>query len=208
MNHSSKPLTMMVYDYVYGEIINGNLTCNDILTESSLTEKLSVSKSPVREALIMLCEENVLKAIPRMGYRIVQITPAQVAKLIEARDALECFMLQKSWPSITEVQLAQLQHQREQCKRDELVNTSIQDNWRRNIDFHLLLASFCSNEYLIDALGRILRMSARAANQYFVNVRGIPHGDNDIHDRIVAGIVSRDYEATLEALREDVRQII
>lgn len=51
-------------------------------------------------------------------------------------------------------------------------------------------------------------MSARATNQYFVNVRGIPHGDNDIHDRIVAGIVSRDYEATLEALREDVRQII
>ena len=55
-----------------------------------------MSKSPVREALILLCEENILIAIPRLGYKVVQITPGQMAKLIEARYALEPFMLKKA----------------------------------------------------------------------------------------------------------------
>lgn len=72
------------------------ITGNDILTESALVKRLQVSKSPVREALILLCEENILIAIPRLGYKVVQITPGQMAKLIEARYALEPFMLKKA----------------------------------------------------------------------------------------------------------------
>ena len=67
MVQSSKPLTSMVYERVYSSIINGEITGNDILTESGLVSQFSVSKSPVREALILLCEEGVLKSIPRMG---------------------------------------------------------------------------------------------------------------------------------------------
>lgn len=208
MQNNSKPLTSMVYDYVYGEITNGNITPNDILTESSLVNQLKVSKSPVREALILLCEENVLQAIPRTGYRPIQITPDQIAHLIEARYALEPFMLAKAWPVMDDVKIAQIEHCRELCKKDELVNTSIQDNWRRNIDFHTLLAGFSGNQYLLDALKRTLKTCARASNQYFRNVRGIPRGDDDLHDAILRGLKERDYEKTLAALNEDLRQII
>lgn len=205
---STKPLTSMVYERLYGEIVNGTITSNDILTESALVQKMEVSKSPVREALILLCEENVLKAIPRIGYQVIQITPNQMAKLIEARMALEPFMLERAWGAIGEVQIAQLIHQRKQCKQDELINTSVRDNWRRNIEFHLLLGSFSGNDYLLEALNRTLRASARAVNQYFINVRGIPQGDEDYHDRILYGIQSQDLELTMAALKEDIRQIV
>ncbi|MDD3335532.1 MAG: GntR family transcriptional regulator [Eubacteriales bacterium] len=208
MVKDTKPLTSKVYDYVYGNIIDGKITSNDILTEGALVSELQVSKSPVREALILLCQENVLQAIPRMGYRVVQITSAQVTLLIEARYALEPFLLEKAWSGIGEVQIAQLQHHQEASKRDELVNTSIQDNWRRNIEFHMLLGSFAGNDYLLDALHRVLKTCARAANQYFLNVRGIPQGDDDIHDQIFAAIVGRDFDKALTALKEDLRQII
>ena len=108
MNHTSKPLTMMVYDYVYGEITNGNLTCNDILTEASLTEKLSVSKSPVREALIMLCNENVLECIPRRGYRVVFICKDELKQIVETRQALELFMFERAFPRLTRQDLNRL----------------------------------------------------------------------------------------------------
>ncbi len=208
MTRNTKPVTEMVYDSLYRDIINGSLTSNEILTESSLVSRMQVSKSPVREALILLCEENVLQAIPRTGYLVVQITPGQVTKLIEARYALEMFMLEKSWPTLDEVKLAQLKHQRELCKKDELINTSVYDNWKRNIEFHTLLASFSGNDYLLDALRRTLRTSARAANQYFLNVRGIPRGDEDIHDTIVAAVEEHDYDKALAALKVDIRQIL
>lgn len=208
MTRNTKPLTEKVYDFLYREIINGGITSNDILTESSLVSRMQVSKSPVREALILLCEENVLKAIPRIGYLVVQITPGQVTKLIEARYALETFMLEKAWPTLDEVKVAQLKRQRELCKKDEPINTSVYDNWRRNIEFHTLLAGFADNDYLLSALERTLRTSARAANQYFLNVRGIPRGDEDIHDTIVAAVEERDYEKALNALKVDIRQIL
>ncbi|NLB91176.1 MAG: GntR family transcriptional regulator, partial [Clostridiales bacterium] len=152
MINKSKPLTAMVYDHIYTEIVNGNLTSNDILTEGALTQKLEVSKSPVREALIMLCEENVLQAIPRTGYKVIQITPVQVASLIEARDALEPFLLEKAWPKMEEAQINQLVEHYQWSKKDELIHTTIQDNWYRNISFHMLLASFAGNDYLLEAL--------------------------------------------------------
>lgn len=208
MQKNSKPLTAMVYDHVYGQIINGSITANDILTESALVSQMNVSKSPVREALIMLCEENVLQAIPRMGYRPVQIAHDQVAKLIEARYALEPFMLEKAWPMLNDEKVAQLRRQRDLRKKDALINTSIQDNWRRNIDFHMQLGSFSDNEYLLEALNRTLKTCARAATQYLINIRGFQGNGESLHDAILTGLQERDYEKTLSALKDDLRQII
>ncbi len=208
MVKNTKPLTAMVYDYVYGEITNGNLTSNDILTESALVSQMQVSKSPVREALILLCEENVLQVIPRIGYRVVQVTPEQVRQLIEARFALEPFLFEKAWPNIGEAEMAQLEALAARCKAEEPVQTSISDNWRRNIEFHMLLCGFSGNAYLLDMLRRTLKTCARAANQYYINVRGIPCGDTDHHDAIVEAIRARDYARSLAILLEDIREII
>ncbi|MDO4355369.1 MAG: GntR family transcriptional regulator [Clostridia bacterium] len=208
MIRHAKPLTALVYDRVYADVVNGAITGNDILTEASLVQQMQVSRAPVREALILLCEEGVLQAVPRMGYQVLQITPEQVSRLIEARHALEPFMLERAWDSIGEAQVGQLSRHLAQCRADEPVHTSVHDNWRRNIEFHLLLAGFSGNEYLLDSLRRVLKASARAANQYYLQIRGIPHGDGDLHDEILAGIRERDLEKTLATLRADLNQII
>ncbi len=204
----SKPLTERVYDRVYADVVNGAITGNDILTEASLVRRMQVSRAPVREALILLCEEGVLQAVPRMGYRVLQITPEQVSRLIEARRALEPFMLERAWDSIGEAQIERLSRHLAQCRADEPIHTSVHDNWRRNIDFHLMLAGFSGNEYLLDALRRVLKASARAANQYYLQIRGIPHGDGDLHDEILAGIQEHSLEKAMAVLRADLNQII
>ena len=104
-----KPLTQFVYESLYADVINGVLTPNDILSENALTERFSVSKSPVREALVSLCDDGVLRSIPRVGYKVVQITPAEVRHLEEARCALETFMLRRSFPSIGQREIVLLQ---------------------------------------------------------------------------------------------------
>ena len=45
-----------------------------VLNESKLVEHFGVSKAPVREALVRLCSEGVLKIIPRYGYVVVNLT--------------------------------------------------------------------------------------------------------------------------------------
>ena len=72
---NSKPLTAKVYEAVYSDIINGSIKPGDIITEGLLIKQFGVSKSPVREALIALCNEDILRSIPRLGYMVVPITP-------------------------------------------------------------------------------------------------------------------------------------
>ncbi|MEA4912892.1 MAG: GntR family transcriptional regulator, partial [Oscillospiraceae bacterium] len=85
----------MVYHKIIELIISGELRCDDIITENQMIERFSVSKSPVREALIQLCYEEVLRSIPRCGYQIVQITPKNIRDLVELRCILELSSLQK-----------------------------------------------------------------------------------------------------------------
>ena len=60
-------LKEQVYNQIFDDIAQGKYQANDILTESKLMEKYQVSKSPVREALIELCKDEVIHSLPRLG---------------------------------------------------------------------------------------------------------------------------------------------
>ena len=62
---TSNNLKITLKDNVYRQVIemicNGQLQNDDIITEKQLTSHFGISKSPVREALIQLCHDHVLK---------------------------------------------------------------------------------------------------------------------------------------------------
>ncbi|MEG0270567.1 MAG: GntR family transcriptional regulator, partial [Clostridia bacterium] len=193
---------------IYASVINGNITSNDILTESGLVNQFGVSKSPVREALIILCEEGMLKSIPRMGYKVMQLLPGQVEELTDARYALEPFLLKHGWDHIGNAELSKLENHLMVSKRDELINTTVLANWERNSAFHLLIAGFAKNDYLLSMLDRTLRACARASTQYFFHTRNIPHGEHDLHDDMLDALRQKDLERALTILNEDIHQIV
>lgn len=102
-------LKKKVYDHIMEAIIQGEYSPDDILSESMLTEKYNVSKSPVREALVQLCSENVLKSIPRCGYMVVRITRSDIEDILDYRAAFEAGMLRQVIDSIEPHQLAELE---------------------------------------------------------------------------------------------------
>ena len=60
---TKKTLKDTVVEGLYREIEEGIYKPNDIIHEGEIMEKYAMSKSPVREALIELCKDNVLKSI-------------------------------------------------------------------------------------------------------------------------------------------------
>lgn len=174
--NKSKPLTAKVYDAVYSDIINGNLAPGDIITEGLLIKELGVSKSPVREALVALCSEDILRFIPRLGYMVVPITPQEVRELAEARLALETFMLEKSFTLLTEEDLDGLEELNRIHLEEAETKRSPMDNWQRKMTFHLRLASFANNQAMYELLERVLRKLTRATTQHFSGY----HTDNPL----------------------------
>jgi DNA-binding GntR family transcriptional regulator len=204
---AGKPLTKKAYDYIYNKVINGEITVNDIISENRLIEELSVSKSPVREALVSLCNENILKSIPRMGYKVVQIMPDEVVELYEARLLLEKTLLKKTVQYISTEQIEQLCAYLTKAKRNfSTIEYKPIERWDSNAGFHLLVASFGRNRYMYRLLEITLRTTARAATQYFIDVTKGLYEDSKAryHQELIEAIKKKDEKNALLLLEKDI----
>ena len=70
-----------IYKAILQDILSYEYKPNDILNEKALVEKYGCSKSPVREALLELCADNILRSIPRYGYEVIRVTRAGYAAI-------------------------------------------------------------------------------------------------------------------------------
>ena len=79
-----------VYATLRNAIVLGELVPGLSVSEQELAERLGVSRTPVREALIRLSEEELVGIYPQMGTVIAPITYPKVYQSIVIRSALEC----------------------------------------------------------------------------------------------------------------------
>lgn len=70
-------------------VFSGAIAPGERLSEISVSEKLGLSRTPVRAALARLEQEGILDAIPSGGYSVRQFSEADVADAIELRGVLE-----------------------------------------------------------------------------------------------------------------------
>src|SRR5919199_873443 len=59
------------------------------LDERELSDRLGVSRTPVREAVAMLEREGFLRTVPRRGIQVVRKTKPEIIEMIQAWAALE-----------------------------------------------------------------------------------------------------------------------
>lgn len=70
-------------------ILAGELEPGERISELWVVEKLQVSRTPVRAALIRLQEEGLLEEIPSGGFSIRSFTEAEICDSIELRGCME-----------------------------------------------------------------------------------------------------------------------
>lgn len=138
---------------------------NDILTEGMLIEKYNVSKSPVREALIELCKDGIIKSIPRMGYQVTPITLKEVLDILEFRVDIEVSGLRKIYNQIGMEDIRELE--RLASKHRNEADMVVSRNWSRNYEFHTFLYSLNGNACGSEILKQIIKRSSRYVSQYF-----------------------------------------
>ncbi len=71
------------------EILNGTLKKGDILTETALSARLGVSRTPLRAALHTLSEEGLVEIRTNRGATVVGVSPDDLANIYQIRKNLE-----------------------------------------------------------------------------------------------------------------------
>jgi len=71
------------------EILSNRLRPGQSLNERSLSQRLKVSKTPIREAIQLLHKEGLIELIPQKGAFVAQITLNDIREIMQIRQGLE-----------------------------------------------------------------------------------------------------------------------
>lgn len=86
---SQIPLRNKVRDRIAEMLWDGTWASGDDLNEARLAEELGVSRTPLREGLLMLASEGLIEAKPNRGFHVPGVDPRAVAELYPVLGALE-----------------------------------------------------------------------------------------------------------------------
>ena len=191
-----------VYNHVIEDIVQGEFKAGQVLTEQGLVNRYAVSKSPVREALMILTSEGILTNIPRYGYEVFSFTLENMANIMEFRSVLEDHLLCKTIRTIRTEDLAQL---RAMIRQNE-PESNVWEHWHINENFHLKLAALARNEYCYQELQRSMRLLKLAYAQFYWSQWNSAALPNDLrnHTFILDGLEQGDLGFARSCLKNDL----
>ncbi|MGY0485584.1 GntR family transcriptional regulator [Streptomyces sp. WG-D5] len=93
------PAAERVYDHVKRGVLERSYEGGTLLTEGELAEAVGVSRTPVREALLKLEVEGLLKLYPKKGALVLPVSAQEIEDVVETRLLVEEHAVRKAFPA-------------------------------------------------------------------------------------------------------------
>jgi len=141
------------YEALRDQIVTITVRPGEILNEKDLMVQYGIGRSPLREVLFRLQEENLLKPLPRHGYMVTTLDISEVRELVELRRELEGFAGQLAAERITDDQIAKLRaiiHAAEQNNAEDHKVINVSEYY--DTKFHNILYEATGNQKLMKIL--------------------------------------------------------
>jgi DNA-binding GntR family transcriptional regulator len=194
----------LAYQQLKSRIVTGEMPPGTRLIEVQLAEELSVSRTPVREAVRRLQTENLVSRDPTGALIVHQPSPLEIDGVYTIRQELDGLAARLAAQRISESELTWLEHSIVAMK-EALAEGRVPDAIAANIEFHDMLYQAASNPHL-ERMGRQLRDFVRLFSRQ-------PLEDSDRaadiireHREIVAALRERDAERAETVSRAHVQR--
>ena len=105
-----------VADWLRDAIMNGRLRAGENLKLAPLAERLRVSTTPVREALVHLQKEGLVVGEPRRGFTVARLSAADIADLFALHAFIDGLLAERAADALSEDDLHDLSDLNTQIK--------------------------------------------------------------------------------------------
>jgi len=194
-------LREQVVEQIRTAIIEGRLKPNDHIVEATLTKQLGVSRTPVREALILLEREGLVVSVTNRGSFVRAFNPDDVDTIFSMRTTLENFAAEITIDHFSEEELQRLDDSMEK-QRHSIETGDFKSVRSIDMSFHRFLINKSNHPLLIRSWTEIV---AQIAALLYIRAEGIPDYDEYLairdHKSIVDGYKDRDLQAVMVANR-------
>ncbi|MEV6425128.1 GntR family transcriptional regulator [Streptomyces sp. NPDC051662] len=110
------PAADRVYSHIKEAVLDRRFEGGTLLTEGELAEAVGVSRTPVREALLKLEVEGLIKLYPKKGALVLAVSAQEIADVVETRLLVEEFAVRKAVPASARL-IARLEEVLEEQRR-------------------------------------------------------------------------------------------
>ncbi len=196
-----------VYHQLRESILNLKLSPGVILDESELAKEFELSRSPVREALVRLSTEGLIRTLPNRSAIVAPFDLASVPTFLDALElayrvtshlaAANC--LDEQVAKIEEIE-ARLEQARKAREFSQLIGI--------NREFHLAVAEAGGNEYFTHWLQQVLDQGQRLLRLcvYFGGDK-TPRSALGAHAEIIKALKTRDCARAEQAGQRDANYL-
>lgn len=91
---SKSPLQIQAYDYLKNMILSGELSPDELYSETRISAEIGVSRTPMREAIQCLSQDGYITVVPSKGFKIRVLNEKDMQESIQVRCAIEGFCVQ------------------------------------------------------------------------------------------------------------------
>lgn len=181
-----EPLREAVYARIVELISSGHYPPGAALTEASLSRSLDVSRTPVREALLRLEAEGVLRSALARGFTVRPLARREVVELYPILASLEALAVRTAapvpGPTVATLRdtLAELEVCRDPVRR-----------WKLDTSWHGTLVAASGNGHLAGMIGRLRTNVSRYELAYMREITLRDEADHQ-HRDILAAVLAHE----------------
>lgn len=198
------------YQTLRDMIFSGELAPGSDHLESEMATRLGVSRTPVREAALMLESQGLLELRPRKGVRILPVSPDDMAEIYDVLTELECLAARNAAEKrLTDKSLQTLTNAIESMEL--AVSAGDLEQWAQSDDaFHRELVRLGGNSR-VTAIFEMMNDQVRRARAVTLFMREMPVQSNEDHRQVYEAIKAGDAKRAGEvhrAHRQNAKQMM
>lgn len=223
----NRPLNDMVYEGLRKAIIQGVIPVGDRLNEKVLSDYMNISRTPIRNAIKKLTEEDLVEYIPKYGVVVRRVTVADAEEIYQIRIALETMATIAAMERMTPENHREMQELLQKTEEDNQLG-KIQQVIRYFTEFNALIYRFSRMQRLEAVVGNMLEYVARfrdislfddkrrglALNEHRLIYRGMQTKDKELITLIVTEhlnhskeFVIREIIRSQENMKDDLKDL-
>ncbi len=77
------------YQYLRGTVLSDPAVSGTFINEQAVATEVGISRTPVREALLMLAAEDLVRLVPHRGAFVAPVPGREIAEMMQARGVIE-----------------------------------------------------------------------------------------------------------------------
>lgn len=149
-------LKQKAYFLIKDMIVKGQFKPNEHIEEKTLADMISVSKTPIREAINTLEQEGWVHSVPRKGIFVSEITLKDIKDIFQVRKSIEPIILELAFFNLDRNKLNKLQ-----INFKDKNNLSQKELDELDHELHQSILEKCNNKHLIKMMENVYEHNQR-----------------------------------------------